>query len=274
MNLSFAFFCSKNNLCRYVVLLATLVAAPPLWPSSSSENQDLPCLFFFYGPPGSGKDSFCAMIRHEFGLPSIHPGESGLLSLDVEKRIDIEEIPPIGHSMPEDILPTILCNRLLNEDCAKGALIEDICLTPDQLLKICKTLGTKFQCLGIAINTDANFLVLKKGQRMFCKSCGSIYTLPHDTIETCEYCNTELSIRNDDKPEVIREKFANYTKKFEPALRFFKERHLLTEFEASQEFFENENLVRCFVLLKTHICPNKNNPVRNTAHVWNQEEKH
>ena len=248
-----------------------LTANPFLQSECPSENEDLPCLIFFYGPPGSGKVSFSAMIRHEFGLPSIHPGDSSLLkSLEQE---DPDEVDCLLHdlsSIPDDLLPTLLCRRLLDADCANGALVEDIDLTTEQLSEIYKILSSKFQCLGISIKADEEFLIKKAERRMFCKSCGAIYTITDEKPGTCETCHKELYIRHDDQPEVVRKKLEDYTRRFAPALKFLKEHHLLTEIDALPNFFENENIVRCLIQLKTHIKPNKDNPLPPNLQLWSQ----
>jgi adenylate kinase len=248
-----------------------LTATPFLSSESPSENEDLPCLIFFYGPPGSGKDSFSAMIRHEFGLPSVHPGDPNLLqSLEQDDPDDIDNSINDLSSIPDNVLANLLCTRLLDADCTKGALIEDIDLTTTQLTEIFTTLSSKFQCIAVSINADEKLLLKKTEHRMFCKSCGAIYTFPDAKTYTCKNCQKELSIRHDDQPDVVRKKLAEYTKRFQPALTFFEERHLLTEIKALQNFFENENNIRCFIQSKTHIKPNKDNPLPLNLKLWHQ----
>ena len=225
------------------------------------EREKLPCLIFFYGPPESGKDSFSPMIQEEFNIPSIHPGAAFLRKILMD--FESNEYEDEADVLRSDYMYQLLLQYLAHEKFPNGLLIENFEFTNDQLKEIYTTVAQKFRCFALSIKTDEQFLLEKTGSRLYCMFCGTIYDTRIKKINTCETCNQKLLTRHADRPEIVRNRYAEYIQRYSKALDFFREKNALTEIPAIPNFVENENVIRCFIQVKTHISPKKTNSNKN-----------
>jgi adenylate kinase len=207
------------------------------------EQTSLPYLLILYGAPGSGRAGMAVRVRRDFNLPNIslptlvatHVFEGTALG---EKGRDFLGK---GGSPPPELLFAMLCDRLKESDCAKGALLEDMSLTVGQVGVLQKQLADRFQLLVVNIDASDDWLVQKAGRRFVCHNCGYVCDDSetfHKEHNYCDICSSPLQRRQGDSPEAIRSRLEAYRSQLSPLFSFYLEKKVLIQVPGNREFDE------------------------------------
>lgn len=189
----------------------------------------------FLGPPGAGKGTQAQRVCDELNIPQISTG-------DILRRAIKEETPvglkakafvESGKLVPDDILVEIIKDRLAQDDCKPGYILDGFPRTVPQaeaLEKIAKI----DVVVEIAVADEA--LVKRLSGRRVCLNCGATYhvsTLNGKT--TCEKCGEPLIQRKDDNPETVQNRLNVYHSQTAPLISFYQDRGLLKTFDGMQD---------------------------------------
>lgn len=177
-----------------------------------------------FGPQGSGKGTQADILGEKLNIPHITSGgllraEAGSESVLGEK---IKTIINQGVLVPDEITLELLKNRLDKPDCENGFILDGY---PRNLIqtKDLEEIATVDLAMEIYI-TDAETLRRLSGRRS-CSACGAVYHLdfnPPAKAEVCDKCGSVLTIREDDKEEVIKKRLAVYHEQTEPLVYYYQ----------------------------------------------------
>lgn len=196
----------------------------------------------FMGPPGAGKGTQAERITSEFRIPHISTGDAFRLAMSQKTPLGVKakEYVDQGKLVPDDITNGIVRERLAQDDCRNGFLLDGYPRTTAQAEALDEMLVSLGGGLDHVINlvVDVNLLLTRITGRRICKSCGSTYHVafnPPKRENVCDKCGGELYQRADDTEEKVGTRLNEYTTKTAPLLDYYRRKGLLREVNGEQE---------------------------------------
>ncbi len=170
------------------------------------------------GVQGCGKGTQAKLLSGELGIVHISTGDL-LRSATGELKEKIDSYISGGSLFPDELMVEILEERLGEEDCKKGFILDGFPRNLKQV-EMLKEITEIDKIIEISISDEES--VKRLSGRWNCGKCGAIYnmnTFPRPAEEgKCDKCGSELSQRDDDKEEAIRERLEIYHSETEPIL--------------------------------------------------------
>lgn len=184
------------------------------------------------GAPGAGKGTQAAMIAEEFNVPHISTG-------DILRR-NMKEGTPLGLKakafvesgglVPDEVVIGLVEDRLSQDDCKNGYILDGFPRTIAQAEAL-----DKVARIDLAINIDVPFetIIDRLGGRRVCV-CGETYHVSMLNGETtCKRCGKELFIRDDDKPETVKNRLKVYSDQTQPLIDYYRSQNKVVDIEAN-----------------------------------------
>jgi adenylate kinase len=130
-----------------------------------------------------------------------------------------------GKLVPDNIVNDVLGNWLRKPESSRGFILDGFPRTVSQA----KALDAMTHIDAIINLAVPDWVVVERlSNRRICRSCGAIYNIkysPKPKVDSkCDKCGGELYQRDDDQPEVIRERLRVYENQTEPLLRYYENR--------------------------------------------------
>jgi len=184
------------------------------------------------GPPGSGKGTYSSRLATKLGVPHISTGDIFREEIKNGSELgrSISSYVSNGKLVPDDIVNRVMEKRLSREDCKKGFILDGYPRTINQAEFL-----EKFSKIDVVINLNVpdEVIVRRLSSRLICRKCGAVYnriTLPPKVNGVCDRCGGELYQREDDRPEVIRERIGIYKKEVAPLLEHYRKAGVVFDF--------------------------------------------
>ena len=186
------------------------------------------------GPPGAGKGTQAERLTELLKIPHISTGDMFRKAqkegteLGLKAKTYMEQ----GQLVPDEVTIGIVRERLAEDDCKIGFLLDGFPRTvqqADALEQILADLGTQLDAV-INIEVDKDFLLERLTGRRVCKSCGATYHMEHIPPKKegiCDKCSSELILRDDDKPDTVKNRLSVYHKQTQPLIDFYSARGVL-----------------------------------------------
>lgn len=194
------------------------------------------------GAPGAGKGTQAKFIVEKYGIPQISTGD--MLREAVAKGTELgkkaKEFMSQGKLVPDEIVIGIVKERLRQKDCEGGFILDGFPRTIAQaeaLDRIMAEMGRKIDAV-INISVPEEEIVRRIVNRRICRECGAIYHLIYDPPKRpgiCDKCGGELYQRDDDREEVVRQRFAVYRKSTQPLIDYYRKRGVLYEVDGTKD---------------------------------------
>ena len=198
--------------------------------------------FIFLGPPACGKGTQTNMLSEYLGFPHVDTGS--LLRAEIAKESEDGKIAKSyidkGFLVPPELVGNIIKNRLSEDDCSQGYVLDGYprSLAQAELLeKINQEVDkndTVFKAIYFDIDTEV--LIDRIIHRQSCPKCGEIYNKkfkPSKVENICDKCNVELKTRADDNEEIARARFETYYRETAPLIEFYESKGVLFKIDAN-----------------------------------------
>ena len=188
----------------------------------------------FLGPPGAGKGTQAVRVCERLGIPQISTG-------DILRRAIKDQTPTglaaksyidKGQLVPDSVVIDIVRERLVQDDCKNGYLLDGFPRTVAQAEAL-----EGFAKIDAVVDIDVSDekLVARLSGRRVCLSCGGTYHVSQlNGSMTCAKCGNELIQRADDKAETVLSRLTVYHAQTEPLIDFYTQRGLLKEIDGAQ----------------------------------------
>ena len=179
------------------------------------------------GAPGAGKGTQAEILSSRLGIPTISTGNIRRAAVKNGTPVGLKakEYMDAGKLVPDEVIIGIVAERLAEPDCAKGYILDGVPRTIAQAEAL-EAKGITFdKVLSIEISDET--IVERMGGRRSCTSCGATYhvvSAPPKTEGVCDKCGAQLVLRDDDKPETVKNRLAVYHKETEPLKDFYAKR--------------------------------------------------
>jgi adenylate kinase len=200
----------------------------------------------FLGAPGSGKGTQAKMVKDRYSLAHISTGDilRAEMKAGTELGLEAKKVMEAGGLVSDDIILGMMDQRLRQPDCERGYILDGFPRTLAQAEGLEKTLEgmDRDLGLGVLIQVDEEAVVQRLSSRRTCKDCGTIFgraDLVGDDGELpvegkCPKCGGTYVLRDDDRPETVRNRLSVYAAETEPVVDFFRGRDRLVEIDGSQ----------------------------------------
>ncbi|MGB9822439.1 adenylate kinase [Thermodesulfovibrio sp.] len=188
----------------------------------------------FLGAPGAGKGTQAKKLVEKYGIPQISTGD--LLRAAVAQGTPLGKEAKAymdkGELVPDSVVLGMVKERLAQDDCKKGFILDGFPRNVAQAEALDKMLAEMNIPLDLALNLDVPFddLMKRLTGRRTCKSCGQMYNIyfsPPKVDGKCDKCGGELFQRDDDKEETIRKRLEVYRAQTEPLIDYYSKKGIL-----------------------------------------------
>ena len=182
------------------------------------------------GAPGAGKGTQAEILCKKLGIPSISTGNilRAAIKDGTPTGIQAKSYIDAGKLVPDEVIIGIVNERLSQDDCAKGYILDGVPRTIAQAEALEKA-GVKFDAV-VSIEISEDEILRRMSGRRVCEACGSSYNVeavPPRVEGICDNCGGKLIQRKDDTPETVRERLKVYHTETEPLVDFYGDRGLL-----------------------------------------------
>ncbi len=180
--------------------------------------------------PGAGKGTQAEMLSKHFNIPTISTG--AILRKNIADGTELGEIAQQyineGKFVPDDVMINIVSKRLNEYDCKEGFILDGFPRTIKQAEALDESDIDIDKVLTIEVDDEK--IIERLSGRLECKACGSTFHKEHRKPKTegiCDNCGGALTVREDDKPEVIKDRLDTYHTQTEPLKEFYANKGML-----------------------------------------------
>lgn len=180
------------------------------------------------GAPGSGKGTVGEILTKDLNLAHISTGDLFRENLKNETELGKKAKKYIdkGELVPDEITIGMLQDRMKNEDVENGAILDGFPRTKAQAESLDKLLSQDGNKVDMALNIDVPFdeIVERIANRRSCRGCNAIYNIvfnPPKQEGICDECGGELYQREDQKPEVVKNRLEVYKKTADELIKYY-----------------------------------------------------
>ena len=193
------------------------------------------------GPPGAGKGTQAAELVSKFAIPHISTGDMFRAAVKAQTELgkQAKACMDAGQLVPDSVTIGIVKERLAQDDCSKGFILDGFPRTIEQANALEQTLadlkieGAKV----IDITVPTNELVARLTGRRICKGCGATFHVmfnPSQKGESCDKCGGELYQRADDNEETVSKRLSVYADQTKPLIQYYQDKGMYAEIDGRQ----------------------------------------
>jgi adenylate kinase len=185
-------------------------------------------IIVFLGGPGAGKGTQAQALMRYLPIPQISTGDllRADAKLDTELGREIARQLSTGNLVSDQIVNQVLGERVRQNDCTKGFMLDGYPRTLNQAVALQSQLRPKDKIVVMEIDVDPERMITRMVSRLICSACSAVYnsTSMKPKIEgMCDACGNPLSRRADDQETIIRERFRAFSAQTLPLRGYFKQ---------------------------------------------------
>ena len=186
------------------------------------------------GAPGAGKGTQAEILSKLLSIPTISTGNilRAAMKNGTPVGLKAKEYVDAGKLVPDAVIIDIIKERLAQEDCVNGYILDGVPRTIPQAQAM-EDMGVAVDC-ALSIEIEDQVIVDRMSGRRTCKECSQTFHVvsnPPKQEGICDFCGGELNIRKDDAPETVKARLETYHKETEPLKAFYAERNTLKTVE-------------------------------------------
>ncbi|WP_125153940.1 adenylate kinase [Clostridium rectalis] len=194
------------------------------------------------GPPGAGKGTQAKLISDKYSIPHISTGDIFRKNISEKTPLGVKAKSYIdkGQLVPDELTIDIVNDRLKNDDCKKGFLLDGFPRTVKQAEALDDFLNNNGSKIDTALLIDVpeKFILDRMTGRRVCTACGASYHIrfnPPKVESKCDACGGELIQRKDDTEETVKERLTVYSNQTQPLVEYYKNNDSLSIVDGTRE---------------------------------------
>lgn len=186
------------------------------------------------GAPGAGKGTQAKKLIEKYGIPQISTGDllRAAVSAGTALGKEAKSYMDKGELVPDSVVLGMVEERLKQDDCKKGYILDGFPRNTAQAEALDKMLAALNMSLTGAVSVDVPFedLMKRLTGRRTCKACGQMYNIYFSAPKkegACDKCSGELYQRDDDKEATIKKRLEVYTAQTEPLMGYYRNKGIV-----------------------------------------------
>ena len=201
------------------------------------------------GAPGAGKGTQAKKIAAKYRIPHISTGD--IFRANIKEGTELGKKAKTymdqGLLVPDELVVDLVVDRLQQDDCKKGYVLDGFPRTIPQAESLDAALtkvGDKME-YAIDVNVPDENIVNRMGGRRACVGCGATYHIVYNPTKVegiCDACGEKLILRDDDKPETVQKRLGVYHEQTQPLIDYYTKAGILKEVDGTvdmEEVFQN-----------------------------------
>ena len=194
------------------------------------------------GAPGAGKGTQAKKIADKYQIPQISKGH--IFRANIKNGTELGKKAKTymdqGLLVPDELVVDLVVDRLGQEDCANGCVLDGFPRTIPQAESLDAALAAKGEVIDYAIDVDVpdeNIINRMSGRRA-CVACGATYHIVHIPTKVegiCDRCGESLILRDDDKPETVKKRLDVYHEQTQPLIDYYTSKNVLKSVDGTQD---------------------------------------
>ncbi len=192
------------------------------------------------GAPGAGKGTQAKMIAAKYGIPHISTGDIFRANIKngTELGAKAKQYMDKGELVPDELVVDLVIDRFKEPDCANGYVLDGFPRTIPQAEALDKALTAIGENVDYAINVEVpdENIINRMGGRRACVGCGATYHVVYSPTKVegkCDTCGGDLIIRDDDKPETVKNRLAVYHEQTQPLIDYYTRKGIIKEVDGT-----------------------------------------
>lgn len=193
------------------------------------------------GPPGAGKGTQAKSISNKYSIPHISTGDIFRKNISERTALGIEAKKYIdkGHLVPDKLTIDIIEDRLKQDDCKNGFLLDGYPRTVNQAEALEVMLDKKGVKLDTAllIKVPKEYIINRMTGRRVCTTCGASYHIQYNPTKNgnlCDICGSVVIQRQDDNEATVSERLEIYDAQTQPLIEYYGSKNLLSEVDGTK----------------------------------------
>ncbi len=193
------------------------------------------------GRPGAGKGTQAVNIKEYYKIPHISTGDMFRAAIKNETKLGLlaQSYMDKGGLVPDEVTIGIVEERLLEDDCKNGFLLDGFPRTINQAIALDSFLtknGVKLDAV-LDVNVKPEILVRRMVGRRVCKTCGATFHVEFNAPKVegiCDNCGSQLIQRADDTEATAKNRLEVYDNNTAPLLEYYKKQNILKTVDGDQ----------------------------------------
>ena len=197
------------------------------------------------GAPGAGKGTQAKMIADKYQIPHISTGDIFRANIKngTELGKEAKKYMDAGQLVPDELTVKLLLDRVANEDCKNGYVLDGFPRTIPQAEVLENALTKLGEKVDYAIDVDVpdENIIRRMSGRRACVGCGATYHIVYNPTKEegiCDRCGAALILRDDDKPETVIKRLDVYHAQTQPLIDFYFSRNVLRSVDGTQDLMK------------------------------------
>lgn len=202
------------------------------------------------GAPGAGKGTQAKMLADKYEIPHISTGD--IFRANIKNGTELGQKAKTymdqGLLVPDELVCDLVVDRVQQDDCAKGYILDGFPRTIPQAEALDAALANIGSKIDYAVNVevpDENIVTRMSGRRA-CVDCGATYHIVYNPTKTegiCDVCGKELILREDDKPETVTKRLNVYHEQTQPLIDYYTKQGALKEVDGTMNMDDVFNAI-------------------------------
>jgi adenylate kinase len=207
-----------------------------------------------FGPPGAGKGTQAERLQSDFQVPFISTGE--MLRANVKEGTDLgkeaKKYMDAGDLVPDELIVAMVAERLQEDDAQDGFILDGFPRNIEQAKALDKQLSELGRRVTAALLIDVpdEEVVRRLSGRRVCVKAGHNYHVEFDPpkhADKCDQDGSRLVQRDDDKPDVIKNRLNVYHENTEPLIEYYDEHGLMRRIDGTRPPAEVHDHIRAVI---------------------------